>query len=166
MAQGKLVYFFVGTANWKSFGSVFLERHKWTFTTNTICQIPTQKKTTWQHPRSKHWHTLAYYIVRQRDHRDVLIMCSMPGQCQLIISRLNIRTHRCSRIQHTVAKKLDLHKLKDLNGAKAYSEAVKQRLEEILPTPASELSTRYASLYLTNPHQSLGSGTSPASFAR
>ena len=46
--------------------------------TNTIFQMNNRLQTTWQHPRSKHWHLLDYVIVRQKDRKDVLttrIMC-------------------------------------------------------------------------------------------
>ena len=39
--------------------------------TNTIFQLPKQKKSTWMHPRSKHWHLIDYIIVRQKDRQDV-----------------------------------------------------------------------------------------------
>ena len=39
---------------------------------NTIFQMKNRLKTTWQHPRSKHWHLLDYVIVRQKDRKDVL----------------------------------------------------------------------------------------------
>lgn len=39
--------------------------------TNTLFQQPNRLKTSWMHPRSKHWHLIDYIIVRQRDQRDV-----------------------------------------------------------------------------------------------
>ena len=47
--------------------------------TNTIFQMKNKLKTTWQHPRSKHWHLLDYVIVRQKDRQDVLITRVMRG---------------------------------------------------------------------------------------
>ncbi|XP_058625097.1 uncharacterized protein LOC131536285 [Onychostoma macrolepis] len=47
--------------------------------TNTIFQMKNRFKTTWQHPRSKHWHLLDYVIVRQKDRQDVLITRVMRG---------------------------------------------------------------------------------------
>ena len=35
--------------------------------TNTMFQLRDMHKTTWMHPRSRHWHLLDYIIVRQRD---------------------------------------------------------------------------------------------------
>ena len=59
-------------------------------------------KTTWQHPRSKHWHLIDYVIVRSRDRSDVLLTRSAPGteDCwtdhRLVYShiRLKIQTKR------------------------------------------------------------------------
>ena len=39
--------------------------------TNTLFQQANKYKTTWMHPRSKHWHMLDYIITRQRDASDV-----------------------------------------------------------------------------------------------
>ena len=39
--------------------------------TNTIFQQKDSLKTTWMHPRSRHWHLLDYAIVRQRDLADI-----------------------------------------------------------------------------------------------
>ena len=47
--------------------------------TNTISQLRDKFKTTWMHPRSKHWHLLDYVIVRQSDVRDVLLTRAMRG---------------------------------------------------------------------------------------
>ena len=41
--------------------------------TNTIFRQKNKNKTSWQHPRSKHWHLIDYIIVRQKDKKDVLI---------------------------------------------------------------------------------------------
>ena len=41
--------------------------------TNTIFQKPNRRKTTWMHPRSKHWYLIDYIIVRQLDQRDVYL---------------------------------------------------------------------------------------------
>ena len=42
-------------------------------------QLPVKLKTTWMHPRSRHWHLLDYMIVRRRDIQDVLITRVMRG---------------------------------------------------------------------------------------
>ncbi|KAI8499112.1 hypothetical protein Bbelb_228760 [Branchiostoma belcheri] len=47
--------------------------------TNTSYQQKARFKTTWRHPRSKHWHLLDYILVRQRDVSDVLHTRVMPS---------------------------------------------------------------------------------------
>ncbi|KAI0220563.1 Craniofacial development protein 2, partial [Lamellibrachia satsuma] len=39
--------------------------------TNTLFQQAEKYKTSWMHPRSKHWHLIDYIIIRQRDIHDV-----------------------------------------------------------------------------------------------
>ncbi|XP_064115187.1 uncharacterized protein LOC135221312 [Macrobrachium nipponense] len=47
--------------------------------TNTLFRQKNKLKTTWQHPRSKHWHLLDYIIVRSHDRKDVLLTRSVTG---------------------------------------------------------------------------------------
>ncbi|GFS21415.1 RNA-directed DNA polymerase from mobile element jockey-like protein [Elysia marginata] len=49
----------------------FCTEHQLTVT-NTVFQQKDRLKTTWMHPRSKHWHLLDYILVRKQDLRDVL----------------------------------------------------------------------------------------------
>ncbi|CAH1266354.1 Hypp3340 [Branchiostoma lanceolatum] len=56
--------------------------------TNTLFQQKARFKTTWRHPRSKHWHLLDYILVRQRDISDVLHTRVMPSADCFIDHRL------------------------------------------------------------------------------
>ena len=47
--------------------------------TNTIFQQKNSLKTTWMHPRSKHWHIIEYVLARQRDLKDILHTRVMPS---------------------------------------------------------------------------------------
>lgn len=47
--------------------------------TNSFYQQANKYKTTWQHPRSKHWHVLDYIITRQEHLREVNITRAMRG---------------------------------------------------------------------------------------
>ncbi len=47
--------------------------------TNTLFQLKDKFKTSWQHPRSKHWHLLDYIITRRTDRKEVLISRAMRG---------------------------------------------------------------------------------------
>ena len=78
--------------------------------TNTVFRLPDHKKTTWMHPRSKHWHLIDYIIVRQRDKSDVRVTKAMCGaECwtdhRLIISKLNLKIQPKRRPQGTKSQK-------------------------------------------------------------
>ena len=65
--------------------------------TNTLFRQKSMHKTTWTHPRSKHWHLLDYVIVRACDQKDVRITRAMRGagvfpiDHRLVQSIMNIR---------------------------------------------------------------------------
>jgi len=105
--------------------------------TNTVFQLPNRKKTSWMHPRSKHWHMIDYVIVRKRDRQDVRVTKAMCGaECwtdhRLIISKLNIRIHPPRRPQGKMApKRLHLSGLEDKGFRQYFSEALDSRLESL-----------------------------------
>lgn len=79
--------------------------------TNTCFRLPEKYKTTWMHPRSKHWHLLDYVIVRKKDLADVLITRAMRGaqgwtDHRLVRSRLNITLKAPRRASHKIPTKL------------------------------------------------------------
>ena len=41
--------------------------------TNTVFRLPTRRKTTWMHPRVKHWHLIHYVIVGRKDRQEVRV---------------------------------------------------------------------------------------------
>jgi len=47
--------------------------------TNSLFHQRDRFKTTWMHPRSKHWHLLDYVLTRQRDSRDIHQTRVMPS---------------------------------------------------------------------------------------
>ncbi len=47
--------------------------------TNTIFQLPNKHKTTWMHPRSKHWHLIDYIITKKSDLKDITITRAFRG---------------------------------------------------------------------------------------
>ena len=47
--------------------------------TNTMFQLPDKLKTSWMHPRSKHWHLIDYVITRKQDRQDVVITRALRG---------------------------------------------------------------------------------------
>ena len=58
---------------WRSVQSIKL------LITNTFFRLPTRNKTSWMHPRSKHWHFIDYVIVRRKDRQDVRVTKTMCG---------------------------------------------------------------------------------------
>ena len=86
--------------------------------TNTMFRLPTRNKTSWMHPRSRHWHLIDYIITRVKDRRDVRLTKAMCGaDCwtdhRLIICRLNFFIQPKRRPQgQRVAIKLNTAKLK------------------------------------------------------
>lgn len=47
--------------------------------TNTLFKHKLSHKTTWMHPRSKHWHLIDYVITRQSEQKDVVNTRAMRG---------------------------------------------------------------------------------------
>ena len=87
-------------------------------TTNTLFRLPTRNKTTWMHPRSKHWHLIDYVITRKKDASDVRVTKSMCGaECwtdhRLLVSKLTLRIQPQRRPQgKKLIKKLNVTQLR------------------------------------------------------
>lgn len=80
--------------------------------TNTLFRQKNRYKTSWQHPRSKHWHLIGYIIVRFRDQQDVLKTRAVTGAGEgwtdhRLISaamRLTLRSKRKHQNQNSTKK--------------------------------------------------------------
>ena len=106
--------------------------------TNTLFRLPNRYKTTWQHPRSKHWHMLDYIIPRQCDRKDVRVTKAALGadDCwtdhRLVITRLKLVIRRKPRIfqrqQVSSRKKYDLAKLQDPAIKATFESTIRQEL--------------------------------------
>ena len=73
--------------------------------TNTFFQLHDMHKTSWMHPRSKHWHLIEYVIVRRRDLNEVQITRAIRGaECstdhRLIRSTLRLAVRPSARDQN------------------------------------------------------------------
>ena len=47
--------------------------------TSTVFRLPTRRKTSWMHPRTKHWHLIDYVIVRRKYRQDVRVTKTLCG---------------------------------------------------------------------------------------
>ncbi|XP_076061565.1 uncharacterized protein LOC143037317 [Oratosquilla oratoria] len=120
--------------------------------TNTMFRLPNRQKTTWRHPRSKHWHILDYILTRARDRRDVRITRTMPGadDCwtdhRLVISRLTMTTLRPPRRAPDSAshRRFDCSKLRNPQLAQNFREACERHLVE--PVDQANVEHHWATL--------------------
>ena len=104
--------------------------------TNTVFQLPTRQKTSWMHPRSKHWHLIDYIIVRRKDRQDVKVTKAMCGaDCwtdhRLIISKMKLTIKPVRRPQGKAPlKRINVAKL----GNSITTNALVDKLSETLET--------------------------------
>ncbi|XP_076058586.1 uncharacterized protein LOC143035604 [Oratosquilla oratoria] len=120
--------------------------------TNTMFRLPNRQKTTWRHPRSKHWHILDYILTRARDRRDVRITRTMPGadDCwtdhRLVISRLTMTTLRPPRRAPNSAlhRRFDCSRLRNPQLAQNFREACERHLVE--PVDQANVEHHWATL--------------------
>ena len=102
--------------------------------TNTTFRMKDKHKTSWMHPRSKHWHLIDYVITRQRDRADVLSTRAMAGSTacstdhRLIRAKVAIRIAPKHRKQQTYRRRFDVGKLKDLDTSNQFKGDLQDRL--------------------------------------
>lgn len=107
--------------------------------TNTMFRLPTRNKTTWMHPRSRHWHLIDYVIARAKDRRDVQVTKAMCGaDCWmdhgLIISKLNFSIQPKRRPQgKKVTRRLNVIKLKCPDTVQKLQLNLDNKLENLQP---------------------------------
>ena len=122
--------------------------------TNTMFRLPTRNKTSWMHPRSKHWHLIDYIIVRAKDKQDVQVTKAMCGaDCwtdhRLIISKTKLLIQPTRRPQgQKVAKRLNVNKLKLPSVQEELSTTLSQQLSEVKGSDWDSLKTTIHSVAL------------------
>ena len=97
--------------------------------TNTMFRLAAKHKTTWMHPRSKHWHLIDYAITRQRDISQVLVTRAMRGaHCwtdhRLIVTKLRLCLRRPFRASRKKPQNINIEKLKHPGPRSKYAETL------------------------------------------
>ena len=98
--------------------------------TNILFKHKDSHKMIWMHPRSKHWHLLDYFIVKQSDRAEVLDTKAMQGaNCgthhAMIRSKLKIvKRDRYHKTGTKPPRRMNLEKLK-------HKETQKELIEEM-----------------------------------
>ena len=106
--------------------------------TNTVYRLPTRNRTSWMHPRSKHWHLIDYVIVRKRDRQDVLVTKTMCGaECwtdhRLIVSKVKLQIQPKRLPQGSSApKRLNVVRLKSDETKSEFVSILEERLDSLL----------------------------------
>ena len=107
------------------------------FITNTLFRLPTRNKTSWMHPRSRHWHLIDFIIVRSKDRQDVKVTKSMCRvECwtdqRLIISKTKLQVIPMRRPQRQKAlKRLEFAKLKIPKVQQEFATNLEQKLSRV-----------------------------------
>ena len=105
--------------------------------TNTFFQLCDMHKTSWMHPRSKHWHLIDYIIVRRRDLNEQQITRAMRGaECstdhRLIRSTLRLAVRPPASIQKP---------MHELNVHAAHNQDIRDDLRNAIAQYLSDIST-------------------------
>ena len=100
--------------------------------TNTLLCLPTCNKTSWMHPRSKHWHLVHYIITRKKMQRTSELQrpCVEQTVGQLSKVNLKITPKRCPQGKK-VFKKLDVSRLKHKLTAEVLCSDLNKTLENL-----------------------------------
>ena len=118
--------------------------------TNTLFRLPTRNKTSWMHPRSKHWHLIDYVITRKKDVRDVRVTKAMCGaDCwtdhRLIVSKFRLCILPMRRPQgQRRAKRLNISKLKNANVAEGFTSDLDSKLQDASPKEKADIEEQWA----------------------
>ncbi|XP_051651908.1 craniofacial development protein 2-like [Manacus candei] len=102
--------------------------------TNTIFQQKDSLKTTWMHPRSKHWHLIDYVLVRRRDVRNVHHTSVMPStECQtdhrLVRCKLNFNLKFKPKRGSISRRRLQVNSLQSATVRDRFQANLQTRLE-------------------------------------
>ena len=118
--------------------------------TNTIFRMKNRYKTSWMHPRSKHWRLLDYVIVRKSDLQYVKKTYAIRNaECstdhRLIASDIAWKLRPRPRRTGTGKRKLNCEALLDNSTRIQFQGAVRNALQSIESPPDSTPASRWAS---------------------
>ena len=131
--------------------------------TNTLFRQKNKLKTTWQHPRSKHWHLIDYVIVRSRDRRDVLLTRSAPGteDCwtdhRLVYSHIKLKI--LSKKRNTNAPKrpkFDVESLQDQSNKLDFQQHLARNLDQDYPPDVVDHWSKLKEAIITTCEETVG----------
>ena len=122
--------------------------------TGTLFRQKDKYKTTWKHPRSKHWHKLDHVLVRQGDIQDVHSTRVMRGaECwtdhRLVRSKLSLRIQAQKRARgESAVRKLDINRLKDPVVSANFNKSMDVALEQMrcLANPGDDANQKWVCL--------------------
>ncbi|XP_047111665.1 uncharacterized protein LOC124788438 [Schistocerca piceifrons] len=108
------------------------------FISNTQFRLRNRYKTTWMHPRSKHWHLIDYVITRQRDKKDILITKAALNidECwtdhRLLVSRLRVPKYRKPRshFSNPPRRKFNISNLNNKNVRSHFQDILSEQLNK------------------------------------
>lgn len=114
--------------------------------TNTIFQQKTKYKTTWMHPRPKHWHLIDYIIVRRCDISDILITRARRGaECwtdhRMVMAKVHMRVRPPMRNHGPCRRHLDCAHLEDITAQNEFRCPLAEKLGEFELILSSENAT-------------------------
>lgn len=131
--------------------------------TNTLFRQKNHLKTSWQHPRSKHWHLIDYIIVRKRDQKDVLVTRAMTGadDCwtdhRLIRSTMVISFKPNRRNQQRKTNRaFDVEKLKNPEIKQQFQQALANNLPQVYPENVKDHWSRLKEVIHSTCQETLG----------
>ena len=119
--------------------------------TNTLFQLKNKFKTSWQHPRSKHWHLLDYIIVRQADRKEVRVTRAMRGaDCwtdhRMIRAKLTLELRPPLR-KTPPCRKLNCDALQSPHSVNQLREQIALQLSKLPETPTDpDVNSTWSSL--------------------
>ena len=120
--------------------------------TNTVYRLPVRNRTSWMHPRSKHWHLIDYVIVRRRDRQDVRVTKAMCGaECwtdhRLILTKLNIRIRSQRRPQgNKPRRRLNVRKLEKQSVREDFCKDLDHKLRHLHNNSDQGIEEQWAAL--------------------